>query len=97
MVFMRNNDGEDLIFTRDSWTIPDEGTEIWCTGWMRGQTIKPYGDGYHVIMGLTIYHCNVLMDILTKWEQDGYKWGIEGTNPKREQLINGHWISVDII
>ena len=83
----------DDIYTRDSWTIPEAGTEIWCTGWKRGQTIKPYGDGCHVIVGLTVYHCDELMGILDRWTADGYTWGIEA--PKaREQQIGGHWKTI---
>jgi len=59
-------------YTRDSWEIPEDGTEIWCTGWSRGQAIKPYGDGCHVIVGTTVYHCDELMGILDKWVNDGY-------------------------
>lgn len=82
------------VYTRDSWTIPDEGTDIWCTGWKRGQTIKPYGDECHVAVGLTVYHCDQLMDIMTRWEQDGYAWGVAGVKPHREQQINGRWTPV---
>lgn len=81
-------------YTRDTWTIPEEGTEIWCTGWKRGQTIKPHGDGCHVIVGLTVYHCDELMGILTQWEADGHTWGIVGVSQHREQRINGYWEAV---
>lgn len=78
-------------YTRDEWTIPEGGTEIWCTGWKRGQTIKPYGDGCHVIVGITTYHCDELMGIMQKWEKDGYEWGIEGVTLKRYQQKSGRW------
>ncbi|GEM_PF-3302266 len=81
-------------YTRDSWTIPEEGTEIWCTGWKRGQTIKPYGDGCHVVVGYSTYHCDELMEILERWKQDGYEWGIEGVEMTREQQIHGRWTPV---
>ena len=84
------------IYTRDSWTIPEEGSEIWCTGWKRAQTIKPYGDGCHVIVGFTVYHCDQLMDILKRWETEGEKWGIDGVSAQREQQINGQWIPVKL-
>lgn len=48
-------------YTRDSWEIPEAGTEIWCTGWSRGQTIKPAGDGCHVVVGFSVYHCDQLI------------------------------------
>jgi len=83
------------IYTRDTWEIPDEGTEIWCTGWPRGQQIKPYGDGCHVIVGLTVYHCDELMSILDRWSADGHSWGIVGITPKREQQIGGRWVPVN--
>ena len=83
-------------YTRDSWEIPEEGTEIWCTGWQRGQTIKPYGDGCHVIVGTTVYHCDELMGIMERWERDGYTWGIEGVTVKREQQTGGRWRPVPI-
>jgi len=84
------------IYTCDSWEIPEEGTEIWCTGWKHGQTIKPYGDGCHVVVGFTSYHCDELMDILSNWERGGYTWGIEGVVMKRRQQINGNWRWVSI-
>ena len=86
------------IYTCDIWEIPDEGTEIWCTGWSRGQTIIPYGHGdcYHVNVGFSCYHCDQLIDIMLKWEQDGYKWGVENVNPSREQFIDGYWKKVEI-
>lgn len=91
------NDG-DLYptYTRDSWEIPEAGTEIWCTGWSRGQTIKPAGDGCHVVVGFSVYHCDQLMDILKRQEADGHKWGIEGVTMKREQQISGRWTPVSI-
>jgi hypothetical protein len=95
--FDMTNDG-DLYptYTRDSWEIPETGTDIWCTGWKRGQTIKPYGDGCHVVVGLSVYHCDELMGILERWEKDGFTWGIAGVKPTREQQISGHWTSVQI-
>lgn len=84
------------VYTRDSWEIPEDGTDIWCTGWPRGQTIKPYGDGCHVVVGLNVYHCAQLMDIMTRWEQDGYAWGVEGVKVRREQWINGRWMPVEV-
>lgn len=81
-------------YTRDSWEIPEQGSEIWCTGWKRGQTIKPYGDGCHVVVGFTVYHCDQLMDILTNLEKNGYEWGISGVEPTRKQQLNGRWTSV---
>jgi hypothetical protein len=83
-------------YTRDTWTIPDTGTEIWCTAWSRGQVIKPYGDGCHVIVGSTVYHCDELMGILLRQEENGYSWGIDGVTPTREQQINGYWTPVKI-
>ena len=77
----------------DSWEIPDGGTEIWCTAWKRGQVIRPYGDGAHVIVGLTVYHCDAFMKILLRNEKNGYTWGIDATMT-REQLINGQWQKV---
>lgn len=78
-------------YTRDEWPLPEEGTEIWCTGWKRGQTIKPYGDGCHVIVGPSVYHCDEFMDILARWEAEGHTWGIEGVEMVREQQIGGRW------
>lgn len=83
-------------YTCDSWTIPEAGTEIWCTGWKRGQTIKPYGDGCHVIVGFSTYHCDELMEIMQRWEKDGYTWGIEGVMMEREQRISGYWQRVKL-
>ena len=62
--------------TRESWTIPDAGAEIWCSGWAHREPIKPYGDGCHVKVGSTIYHCDQLIEILERWERDGHTWGI---------------------
>jgi len=84
----------DGTYTRDTWTIPEEGTDIWCTGWKRGQTIKPYGDGCHVIVGLSVYHCDELMGILERLVAEGYTWGIADVQMEREQQIGGHWIGV---
>ena len=91
------NPGKDhKTYTCDSWTIPDEGTGIWCTGWKHGQTIKPYGDGAHVVVGLSPYHCDELMGILRNWECGGETWGIEGVKMVREQLIAGQWRRVEV-
>ena len=95
--FDMTNEGDTYpTYTRDSWEIPEAGTEIWCTGWKRGQTIKPCGDGCHVLVGFSTYHCDQLMEIMTQWEKDGHKWGIEGVNPTREQQIGGRWKPVPI-
>lgn len=89
------NEGETRqTHMRDTWEIPNEGTEIWCTGWKQAQTIKPCGDGAHVVIGFTGYHCDELMGILTHWNEEGQKWGIDGVTPTREQQINGRWILV---
>ena len=94
--FDMTNPGEThTTYTRDTWEIPEAGTEIWCTGWKRAQTIKPYGDGMHVIVGLTCYHCDELMSILVNWEKEGHTWGVDGVKPTREQHINGRWTAVD--
>jgi hypothetical protein len=86
------NEGDTLpTYTRDTWTIPEDGTEIWCTGWPRGQTIKPYGDGCHVVVGLTVYHCDEFMGILDRLAAEGHTWGIDGVQMTREQRINGYW------
>lgn len=91
------NDGDDHpTYTRDSWEIPEVGTEIWCTAWKRGQIIKPYGDGCHVLVGLAVYHCDEFMEILTRLEGEGYKWGMEGVQVKREQRIGGCWTPVEV-
>ena len=82
---------ETPIYTHDTWEIPESGTEIWCTLWAHGQRIKPYGDGYHVVVGAAVYHCDELMDILTQNEKEGYQWGIEGVTHTREQFINARW------
>ncbi|MPM06345.1 hypothetical protein SDC9_52644 [bioreactor metagenome] len=93
--FYMVNEGDNYkTYTRDSWIIPEEGTEVWCTGWPRGQTIRPYGDGCHVLVGLSVYHCDQFMGFLTDWEQDGYEWGIVGVTVQREQQINGRWTPV---
>lgn len=87
-------DDENGVYTRDTWIIPETGTEVWCTGWKRGQTIKPYGDGAHIIVGLTVYHCDEFMSILNKWVKDGEKWGLDGVSMSREQRIDGYWKKV---
>jgi len=84
----------DGIYTRESWEIPEAGTEIWCTSWKRGQTIKPHGDGCHVVVGYTVYHCDELMGIMEQREREGEKWGIEGVEPSKEQRINGYWTKI---
>jgi len=81
-------------YTKDFWIIPEEGTEIWCTYWKRGQHIKPYGDTCHVVVGTTIYHKDELMSILLRNEKDGYSWGLDGVTMIREQKINGYWQTV---
>lgn len=83
-------------YTRDSWEIPESGAEIWCSAWNRGQKIKPYGDGCHVVVGIHVFHCDELMEILMRNEENGERWGIEGVKPTREQRINGRWVSVDL-
>lgn len=96
--FDMTNPGESCeTYTRDSWEIPEAGTEIWCGGWNRGQAIKPYGDGAHIVVGSSVYHCDELMGILSKWEKEGYMWGIEGVLPTREQQINGRWTAVETL
>lgn len=91
------NEGDSYsTYTHDYWTIPEEGAEIWCTGWKRGQTIKPCGDGCHVVVGYNVLHCDQLVEILEKWEKDGYSWGIDGVKANREQQIGGRWIPVQI-
>lgn len=91
------NEGELYeTYTCDSWEIPENGTEIWCTGWKRGQTIKPYGDGCHVYVGFNVYHCDELVGILNEWKKEGHTWGIEGVEMVRNQNINGEWIPVKI-
>ena len=91
------NEGDSFpTYTRDTWLVPEEGTEIWCTGWSRGQTIKPYGDGHHVLVGLSVYHCDEIMGILMQREKEGETWGIEGVTMTREQRIDGHWTKVKL-
>jgi len=95
--FDMTNDGDMYpTYTRDSWTIPEQGTEIWCTAWPRGQAIKPYGDGCHIVVGWTTYHCDEFMDILNRLEAEGHKWGIEGVTMKREQQMSGRWTPVSV-
>ena len=84
----------DGIYSRDTWTIPEEGTDIWCTAWKRGQTIKPCeGDECHVLVGLTVYHCDELMGILDRLAGEGHTWGIADVEMTREQQIGGRWIA----
>ena len=94
--YTENEGASQSVYTRDTWIIPDEGTEIWCTAWTRAQRIKPYGDGCHVVVELTVYHCDQFMEILDRLENEGYKWGIDGVRPSREQYINGGWTPVKI-
>ena len=84
----------DGVYTRDTGTIPEEGTDVWCVAWPRGQRIKPYGDGYHVVVGINVFHCDEFMGILERNERDGYEWGIDGVTLQREQMINGRWVPV---
>jgi len=89
------NEGDaHATYSRDTWVIPEDGTEIWCTAWSRGQPIKPNGDGCHVVVGSTVYHCAQLMGILERQVQEGFAWGIEGVAMSREQQINGRWVAV---
>lgn len=91
------NEGEMYeTYTRDTWSIPDDGTEVWCTAWKRGQTIKPCGDGCHVVVGCATYHCNQFMEMLERLEKEGHKWGIDGVEMQREQQINGVWVKVKV-
>jgi len=90
-----STDNPHPIYTRDTWTIPPQGTEIWCTAWKRGQTIQPVGDGCHIMVGFTVYHCDEFMDILTRLEGEGNQWGIVGVTMLREQDVGGRWIPVD--
>lgn len=83
-------------YTRDTWTIPEDGAKISCTGWRESKTIKPYGDGCHVYVNGNVYHCDELMGILKRLEKDGYKWEIEGVKMTREQQIQGRWTPVDV-
>jgi len=91
----------DGIYTRDTWTIPAEGTEIWATWWeKRGQTIKPTDNSpncCHVLVGFSVYHCDELMGILLKRAEE-YRgtWGIEGVTMTREQKIGGYWRKVEV-
>lgn len=94
--FMINPGDTFNTYTCDSWIIPENGAEIWCTGWKRGQTIKPYGDGCHVYVGISVFHCDQLMEILTDRERDGESWGITGVSAGRRQQIDGQWVSVKI-
>ena len=84
-------------YTRDSWMIPEGGSTIWCTGWEKERTIKPYGDGCHVVVGTSVYHCDELMGVMERWERDGHTWGIRGVTATREQQIRGHWRPVPIM
>lgn len=79
---------ESGAYCRDTWVVPEQGTEIWCTAWPRGQRITPYGDGCHVCVGVSVYHCDQLMEILTRLEkEEGAEWGIENVNPTTEKLV----------
>jgi hypothetical protein len=90
-------DDENGVYTRDTWAIPAEGTEIWATWWSRGQTIKPMGGGCHVLVGSCCYHCDELMGILLKRaEEYSGTWGIDGVEMTREQKIGGYWKKVEV-
>lgn len=91
--FDMTNEGELYpTYTRDEWEIPEGGTEIWCTGWPRGQTISPYdGDPCHVYVSFTCYHVDQLMEIMDHWEKDGHTWGIANVIPKRYQQKGARW------
>jgi hypothetical protein len=92
---------ENGIYTRDTWTIPAEGTEIWATWWDRGQTIKPTDeskDCCHVLIGTSVYHCDEIMGILLKRaEEYNGTWGIDGVKMTREQKVGGNWRKVEVI
>ena len=91
------NEGETHpTYTRDSWVIPEEGAKIWCSGWKNSKIIKPYGEGCHVYVNSSVYHCDELVEILNEWKKDGHTWGIEGVEMVRNQNINGEWIPVKI-
>ena len=92
--YVRNEEYTELIYTRDSWEVPSEGTDIWCTAWKRGQTIKPYGDSAHIFVGLEIYHVDQLMKILEGWASIGHTWGMDGVVMERAQRINNKWTDV---
>ena len=95
--FEMTNPGEIYAtYTCDEWQVPEAGAEIWCSGWRQRKTIKPHGDGYHVDVGGSCYHCDELMEILMGLEHDGYTWGIDGVSQRRRQQINGNWKSVEI-
>lgn len=90
------NDGDaHPIYTRDTWTVPESGTEIWCSGWDKKKKIKPYGDGAHVLVNESAYHREELMNSLKRWEKDGFSWGMDGVVPIREQQIHGKWVKVE--
>lgn len=86
-------------YTKEIWEIPSAGTEIWCTAWKKRKNIKPYGDGCHIIVNQEIYHVDQLMEMLIQREkeEDGFRWGIEGVEMKREQKINGYWQKISLI
>jgi hypothetical protein len=92
-------DDENGIYTKDSWTIPKDGTEIWATWWKRGQTIKPTDDSEnccHVLIGYTVYHCDEIMGILLRCAKEyNGTWGLD-VPMTREQRINGHWVKCEV-
>ena len=83
-------------YTRDTWEIPEDGTMIWCTGWEKKSPIKPYGEGMHIYVGSSVYHCDELMGKLKHWEEQGHTWGLDGVTMTREQYIKGYWTKVKI-
>ena len=85
---------ENGIYTRDTWVIPESGTELWCALWDSVKIIKPYGDGCHVTFGNNVYHCDELMGILERNARDGFAWGIKA-EMVREIDVNGHWTKVN--
>ena len=91
---MTNEGDTGQIYTRDNWEVPQEGTDIWCTAWKRGQTIKPYGDGIHVYVGMEIYHVDQLMKILEGWAKIGDTWGMDGVVMERAQRTGNKWADV---
>lgn len=86
------NDGDAYpTYTRDTWSIPEGGVEMWCAAWDSTKVIKPMSDGMHVTVNGSVYHCDELMG---KLEQGRYAWGIVGMEMTREQQINGRWTPV---
>jgi hypothetical protein len=88
------NDGDTYpTYTRDSWIIPENGAELWCKAWDGTRTIKPYGDGCHVMVAGTCYHCDQIVELL---EKSDYEWGIVGITMVREQFVDGRWIKAEV-